>query len=75
MISHLIIVKSSLSTDKSERGEGVIPKIGEVDEEGVARLLVQTQASSPVFDRLGLYQITCTEGVGKLEKTGDRVLY
>ena len=74
--------------------QGVIPKIGEVDEDGVDRLLVQsqgvdlgqgakleqwmsfpmkhviacigTQGPSPVFDRLGLQQITCTEGVCKL---------
>jgi thioredoxin reductase len=82
--------------------QGVIPKIGEVDEEGVERLLVQsqgvdlgegvklqqwmsfpmkhviacigTQGPSPVFDRLGLQQITCTEGVCKLGKTGDRLI-
>jgi thioredoxin reductase len=82
--------------------QGVIPKIGEVDEEGVERLLVQsqgvdlgegvklqqwmsfpmkhviacigTQGPSPVFDRLGLQQITCTEGVCKLGKTGDRLV-
>jgi thioredoxin reductase len=79
-----------------------IPKIGEVDEDGVERLLVQsqgvdlgqgvklqqwmsfpmkhviacigTQGPSPVFDRLGLQQITCTEGVCKLGKTGDRLI-
>jgi thioredoxin reductase len=82
--------------------QGAIPKIGEVDEEGVERLLVQTQAidlgagvkaqqwmsfpmkhviacigtqgPSPVFDRLGLQQITCTEGVCKIGKTGDRLI-
>lgn len=82
--------------------QGAIPKIGEVDEEGVERLLVQsqsvelgqgvklqqwmsfpmkhviacigTQGPSPVFDRLGLQQITCTEGVCKLGKTGDRLI-
>jgi len=82
--------------------QGVIPKIGEVDEDGVDRLLVQsqgvdlgqgtmlqqwmsfpmkhviacigTQGPSPVFDRLGLQQITCTEGVCKLGKTGDRLI-
>ena len=82
--------------------QGAIPKIGEVDEEGVERLLVQTQAidlgaevknqqwmsfpmkhviacigtqgPAPVFDRLGLQQITCTEGVCKIGKTGDRLI-
>jgi thioredoxin reductase len=82
--------------------QGAIPRIGEVDEEGVERLLVQaqgvelgqgvklqqwmsfpmkhviacigTQGPSPVFDRLGLQQITCTEGVCKLGKTGDRLI-
>jgi glycine/D-amino acid oxidase-like deaminating enzyme len=71
--------------------QGAVPRIGEVDEEGVERLLVQTRAAeygkgvkfqqwmsfpmkhviacigtqgpSPVFDRIGLQQITCTEGV------------
>jgi len=81
--------------------QGAIPKIGEVDEEGVDRLLVQTdavdmggvktqrwmsfpmkhviacigtQGPSPVYDRLGLQQITCTEGVCKIGKTGDRLI-
>ncbi|MFO7684479.1 MAG: NAD(P)-binding domain-containing protein [Desulfobacterales bacterium] len=82
--------------------QGAIPRIGEVDEDGVDRLLVQTQAAdlgmgvksqqwmsfpmkhviacigtqgpSPVFDRLGLQQITCTEGVCKIGKTGDRLI-
>jgi thioredoxin reductase len=82
--------------------QGAIPKIGEVDEEGVDRLLVQTQVfdfgegvqsqqwmsfpmkhviacigtqgPSPVFDRLGLQQITCTEGVCKIGKAGDRLI-
>jgi thioredoxin reductase len=73
-----------------------------VDEEGVDRLLIQTQAvdygkgvnfqqwmsfpmkhviacigtqgPSPVFDRLGLQQITCTEGVCKIGRTGDRLI-
>jgi thioredoxin reductase len=82
--------------------QGAVPRIGEVDEEGVERLLVQTQAAeygkgvkfqqwmsfpmkhviacigtqgpSPVFDRLGLQQITCTEGVCKIGRTGDRLI-
>jgi thioredoxin reductase len=82
--------------------QGAVPRIGEVDEEGVERLLVQTQSAdygkgvtfqqwmsfpmkhviacigtqgpSPVFDRLGLQQITCTEGVCKIGKTGDRLI-
>jgi thioredoxin reductase len=82
--------------------QGAVPKIGEVDEEGVERLLIQTQAvdygkgvnfqqwmsfpmkhviacigtqgPSPVFDRIGLQQITCTEGVCKIGRTGDRLI-
>jgi thioredoxin reductase len=82
--------------------QGAVPKIGEVDEEGVERLLIQTQAAEygkgvtfqqwmsfpmkqviacigtqgplPVFDRIGLQQITCTEGVCKIGKTGDRLI-
>lgn len=82
--------------------QGAVPKIGEVDEEGVERLLIQTQAAeygkgvkfqqwmsfpmkhviacigtqgpAPVFDRIGLQQITCTEGVCKIGKTGDRLI-
>jgi thioredoxin reductase len=82
--------------------QGAIPKIGEVDDEGVDRLIIQTQelpleggvelqqgmsfpmkhviacigtqGPSPVFDRLGLQQITCTEGVCKIGKTGDRLI-
>jgi hypothetical protein len=74
----------------------VVPKIGEVDKDGVERLLVQTQnvqlgqgvelqqgmsfpmkhviacigtqGPSPVFDRLSIQQITCTEGICKIGK-------
>lgn len=79
-----------------------VPRIGEVDEEGVERLLDQTQSAeygkgvtfqqwmsfpmkhviacigtqgpSPVSDRIGLQQITCTEGVCKIGKAGDRLI-
>ena len=82
--------------------QGAIPKIGELDEEGVEHLLIQTQAvdfgqgvkfqqwmsfpmkhviacigtqgPSRVFDRIGLQQITCTEGICKIGKTGDRLI-
>ena len=79
----------------------VVPKIGEVDKDGVERLLVQTQnvqlgqgvelqqgmsfpmkhviacigtqGPSPVFDRLSIQQITCTEGICKIGKEGARI--
>ena len=35
---------------------------------------IGTQGPSPVYDRLGLQQITCTEGVCRIEKTGDRLI-
>ncbi len=82
--------------------QGAVPRIGEVDEEGVERLIIQTyeihlgqgvelhqgmsfpmkhviacigtQGPSPVFKRLGLQQITCTEGVCKISKEGTQLL-
>jgi thioredoxin reductase len=82
--------------------QGVIPKIGEVDDEGVERLIIQTQeidigygvelqqgmsfpmkhviacigtqGPSPVFDRLGLQQITCTEGICRIGREGARLI-
>ncbi len=82
--------------------QGAVPRIGEVDEEGVDRLIIQTQevdlgrgvelqmgmsfpmkhviacigtqGPSPVFDRLGLQQITCTEGVCRIGKEGARLI-
>lgn len=82
--------------------QGAIPKIGEVDEDGVDRLIIQTQehhlgggvelqqgmsfpmkhviacigtqGPSPVYDRLGLQQITCTEGVCRIGKEGHRLI-
>ena len=82
--------------------QGAIPKIGEVDEEGVDRLLIQTrqismgsgvvlqegmsfpmkhviacigtQGPAPVFDRLSLQQITCTNGICKIGKEGARLI-
>ena len=82
--------------------QGAIPKIGEVDEDGVDRLIIQTQehhlgggvelqqgmsfpmkhviacigtqGPSPVYDRLGLQQITCTEGICRIGKEGHRLI-
>ncbi len=82
--------------------QGVIPKIGEVDEDGVDRLIIQTreihlgqgvdlyqgmsfpmkhviacigtQGPAPVFERLGLQQITCVEGVCKIGKEGAKLI-
>jgi thioredoxin reductase len=82
--------------------QGATPKIGEVDEDGVDRLIIQTQeiplgegvemqqgmsfpmkhviacigtqGPSPVFTRLWLQQITCTEGVCKISKEGTQLL-
>jgi len=82
--------------------QGAVPKIGEVDEDGVERLIIQTQqiplqqgvqlqqgmsfpmrnviacigtqAPAAVFDRLGLQQITCTEGVCKIGKEGAKLI-
>jgi len=82
--------------------QGATPRIGEVDEDGVDRLMIQTQqihlgegvelqqgmsfpmkhviacigtqGPSPVFRRLGLQQITCTEGVCKISKEGTQLL-
>lgn len=82
--------------------QGAVPKIGEVDEDGVERLLVLiqeiplekgvelqqgmsfpmrnviacigTQAPSAVFDRLGLQQITCTEGVCRIGREGAKLI-
>jgi thioredoxin reductase len=79
-----------------------VPKIGEVDRDGVERLLVQTQSiqlgqgveleqgmsfpmkhviacigtqgPSPLFDRLNIQQITCTEGICKIGKEGARLI-
>jgi thioredoxin reductase len=79
-----------------------VPKIGEVDRDGVERLLVQTQriqlgqgveldqgmsfpmkhviacigtqGPSPLFDRLNIQQITCTEGICKIGKEGARLI-
>ena len=81
---------------------GAIPKIGEVDDDGVERLYIQTQeiqlgrgvelqqgmsfpmkhviacigtqGPSPVFERLGLQQITCTAGVCKIGREGAKLI-
>jgi thioredoxin reductase len=82
--------------------QGAVPRIGEVDEEGVERLIIQTQSialphgvemqqgmsfpmkhviacigtqgPSNIFDRLGLQQITCTEGVCRIGKEGAKLI-
>ncbi|PIU32049.1 MAG: pyridine nucleotide-disulfide oxidoreductase [Syntrophobacteraceae bacterium CG07_land_8_20_14_0_80_61_8] len=82
--------------------QGAVPKIGEVDEDGVERLLILTrvipveqgvelqqgmsfpmrnviacigtQAPAAAFDRLGLQQITCTEGVCRIGREGARLI-
>ncbi|MCK8603724.1 NAD(P)/FAD-dependent oxidoreductase [Desulfoferrobacter suflitae] len=82
--------------------QGAVPKIGEVDQDGVERLIIQTQqiplqqgvqlqqgmsfpmrnviacigtqAPAAVFDRLGLQQITCTEGVCRIGKEGAKLI-
>ncbi len=82
--------------------QGAVPRIGEVDEEGVERLIIQTQSialphgvemqqgmsfpmkhviacigtqgPSSIFDRLGLQQITCTEGVCKFGREGAKLI-
>ncbi|MHC1724769.1 MAG: NAD(P)-binding domain-containing protein [Syntrophobacteraceae bacterium] len=82
--------------------QGALPRIGEVDEEGVERLIIQTQSialrhgvelqqgmsfpmkhviacigtqgPSSIFERLGLQQITCTEGVCKLGREGAKLI-
>ena len=82
--------------------QGAIPKIGEVDHDGVERLIIQTrqmsmgsgvelqegmsfpmkhviacigtQGPAPVFERLHLQQITCTNGICKIGKEGARLI-
>lgn len=82
--------------------QGAVPRIGEVDEDGVERLIIQTQrialpngvtmqqgmsfpmkhviacigtqGPSSIFERLGLQQITCTEGVCKFGREGAKLL-
>lgn len=82
--------------------QGVVPQIGEVDKDGVDRLIIQTkevhlgqgvemhqglsfpmkhviacigtQGPAPVFERLGIQQITCSEGVCKIGKEGAKLI-
>jgi thioredoxin reductase len=82
--------------------QGAVPRIGEVDEDGVERLILQTQrivlphgvtmqqgmsfpmkhviacigtqGPSSIFARLGLQQITCTEGVCKFGREGAKLI-
>ncbi|EPR41720.1 Pyridine nucleotide-disulfide oxidoreductase, FAD/NAD(P)-binding domain containing protein [Desulfovibrio sp. X2] len=79
-----------------------VPKLGEVDEEGIERLVIQTQrmaldggvyllqslsfpmknviacigsqGPAPVFRKLGLQMITCTEGICKIGKEGSELI-
>lgn len=79
-----------------------VPKLGEVDEDGIERLVVQTQkmhldggvyilqslsfpmknviacigsqGPAPVFRKLGLQMITCTEGICKIGKEGSELI-
>ncbi|GAB4299123.1 MAG: NAD(P)/FAD-dependent oxidoreductase [Desulfuromonadia bacterium] len=81
---------------------GATPRIGEVDEEGVDRLVIRinefkqpdgievyhamsfpmqnviacigTQGPLPIFDKLGIQTITCTEGVCSVAREGDRLI-
>jgi thioredoxin reductase len=81
---------------------GATPRIGEVDEEGVDRLVIRinefrqpdgienynamsfpmknviacigSQGPIPVIDKLGIQTITCTEGVCRIAKEGDRLV-
>ena len=79
-----------------------IPKIGEVDDDGVDRLLIQTseiplgkgvefqqgmsfpmkhviacigtQGPAPIYERLKLQMITCTEGICRIGKEGAKLI-
>lgn len=81
---------------------GATPRIGEVDEEGVDRLVIRinefkqsdgieiyhamsfpmkhviacigSQGPIPIFDKLGIQSIACTEGVCQIAKEGDRLV-
>lgn len=81
---------------------GATPRIGEVDEEGVDRLVIRinefkqtdgidlyhalsfpmqnviacigSQGPVPIFDKLGIQTISCTAGVCKVAKEGDRLV-
>ncbi len=81
---------------------GATPRIGEVDNEGVDRLVIRinefrqpdgieiyhamsfpmknviacigSQGPLPIFDKLGIQTIACTEGVCQVAKEGDRLL-
>jgi len=81
---------------------GAVPRIGEVDEEGVDRLIIRTsevrqpdgieiynslsfpmknviacigsQGPLPIYDKIGVQTIVCTEGVCRVAKEGDRLV-
>ena len=82
--------------------QGAVARIGEVDEEGVDRLIIHThrfalqhgveiglgmsfpmkhviacigtQGPSSIFERLGLQQLTCAEGVCKIGREGAKLI-
>lgn len=81
---------------------GATPRIGEVDDDGVDRLVIRinefkqadgidiynamsfpmknviacigSQGPLPIFDKIGIQTITCTEGVCSVAKEGDRLI-
>ena len=81
---------------------GAIPRIGEVDEEGVDRLIIRTsevrqpdgieiynsmsfpmknviacigsQGPLPIYDKVGVQTIACTEGICHIAREGDRLV-
>jgi thioredoxin reductase len=81
---------------------GAMPRIGEVDDEGVDRLVIRinefkqadgidlyhalsfpmknviacigSEGPVPIFDKLGIQTISCTAGVCKIAKEGDRLV-
>lgn len=82
--------------------QGALPRIGEVDEDGVDRLTILTnevdagcgvilkqamsfpmkhviacigtQGPAPIFNQIGMQQITCTEGVCRIGKEGAQLI-
>jgi thioredoxin reductase len=80
---------------------GAVPRIGEVDDEGVDRLVIRinefksdgvgiyhamsfpmqnviacigSQGPLPIFDKISIQTIACTEGICKVAKEGDRLI-
>jgi len=82
--------------------QGAIPQIGEVDDDGIDRLVIMTQqldagdgvlvkqamsfqmkhviacigtqGPAPLFEKLGLQQITCTAGVCRIAREGTQLI-